>query len=55
MYFHSIKRLLYSGETKLITRQALEAIQLARQNGIQGKAQIPSVTYLIDNLLMFQF
>lgn len=55
MYFHSTKRLFYKQDTKLITKQALEAINLAKQTGNQGKAQIPTVTYLIDNLLMFNF
>ena len=55
MYYHSIKRLTYKQETKLITKQALEAIQVAKQNGMAGKAVIPSVTFLIDNIQMFQF
>lgn len=38
MYFHSTKRLFYKLETKLITKQALEAITMARQSGNQGKA-----------------
>ena len=55
MYFHSIKRLNYMLDTKLITKQALEAIMLSRQIGNQHKAQIPTVTYLIDSCLMFSF
>ena len=41
MYMHSIKRMYYIGDTKLITKQALDAMVLARQAGNQGKVQIP--------------
>ena len=41
------------GDTKLITKEALDAMHLARQSGRSVK--IPVVTYLIDSLQMFQF
>ena len=41
-------------ETRLVMKAALEAMNLAKQQG--GKpAKIPAVTYLIDNMVMFAF
>jgi hypothetical protein len=54
LYFHSVQRLVYLQETRLVMKAALEAMNLARQQG--GKpAKIPAVTYLIDNMVMFTF
>jgi hypothetical protein len=53
LYFHSVERLEYCGETKLIMKQALEAMNIAKQAG--KVAKIPAVTYLVDNLMMLTF
>ena len=48
-----MERLEYQGESRLVMKQALEAMNIARQ---QGKvAKVPSVTYLIESLMMFDF
>ena len=53
LYFHSIKRLAYKQDTRLISKQALEAISLAKQGGRITK--VPSITYQIDNMQIFTF
>ena len=40
-------------DTKLITKEALQAQKVAKQNGTQAK--VPVLTYLIENLLLFEF
>lgn len=56
MYYHSVKRMVYKPEIRLITKQALEAMAVAKQStGDDKKVKIPSVTYLIDELVMFAF
>lgn len=56
MYYHSVKRLVYKPDIRLITKQALEAMAIAKQStGDDKKVKIPSVTYLIDELVMFSF
>ena len=43
----------YREDTKLITKEALQAQKVAKQNGTQAK--VPVLTYLIENLLLFEF
>ena len=47
--------LVENREIKLITREALEQIQMAKQLNLNKKINIPTVTFLINNIVLFSF